>query len=155
VATVLFACTHNAGRSQIAAALFERAAQGRHRALSAGTDPAQHPHPEVVAVLAEVGIDIADRRPQLLDQRLASAAEVLVTMGCGERCPHVPGARRIEWDLPDPKGRPLAEVRALREEIDRLVRGLLEELERESSAKFDSESAKLPTVADDGKPESA
>lgn len=133
MATVLFACTHNAGRSQIAAALFERAAQGRHRALSAGTQPAARPHPEVVEALREVGIDIADRTPRLLDQQLAGQADVLVTMGCGERCPHVPGAQRIEWELPDPRGRPLEEVRALRERIEGLVQELLEQLDREGS----------------------
>ncbi len=111
-------------------ALFELAAAGRHRALSAGTTPAEHPHPEVVEVLRELGIEIADRRPQRLTPELAALADVVVTMGCGDECPYIPGKRYIDWDLPDPSGRPLAEVRATREEISRRVRELLAELDR-------------------------
>jgi arsenate reductase len=129
VATVLFVCLHNAGRSQMSAALFERAAGDRHRALSAGTAPAEHVHPEVVEAMQEVGIDVGDRRPQLLTDELAARADVVVTMGCGDSCPYVPGKRYIDWELPDPKGRPLAEVRAARDEIARRVAVLLAELD--------------------------
>ena len=106
MASVLFVCLHNAGRSQMSQALFERAADGRHTALSAGTTPAEHVHPEVVEVMRELGIDLADRRPQLLTRELAEQADVVVTMGCGDACPYIPGKRYIDWDLPDPKGRP-------------------------------------------------
>src|ERR1700745_2814607 len=119
MATALFVCLHNAGRSQMSAALFERAAGGRHRALSAGTTPAERVHPEVVAVMGEIGIDIADRVPQLLTRELAEQADVVVTMGCGDECPYIPGRRYVDWDLPDPKGRPVEEVRATRDGISR------------------------------------
>lgn len=117
MSTVLFVCLHNAGRSQMSQALFERAANGRHRELSAGTTPAEHVHPAVVEVMRELGIDLADRKPQLLTRELAQEAKVVVTMGCGDQCPLIPGKRYIDWDLADPKGRPLAEVRATRDEI--------------------------------------
>src|ERR671935_1092866 len=117
MATALFVCLHNAGRSQMSAALFERAADGRHRALSAGTTPAERVHPEAVEVMRELGIDLADRVPQLLTRELAEQADVVVTMGCGDECPYIPGKRYIDRDLPDPKGRPVAEVRELRGEI--------------------------------------
>ena len=106
-------------------ALFERAADGRHTALSAGTTPADHVHREVVEVMRELGIDLADRRPQQLTRELAQQADVVVTMGCGDHCPFIPGKRYIDWDLADPKGRPLAEVRATRDEITRRVQQLL------------------------------
>lgn len=122
--TVLFVCLHNAGRSQMSQALFERAAGGRHEALSAGTTPAEHVHPEVVEVMRELGIDLSDRRPQLLTQELAEKADVVVTMGCGDACPYIPGKRYIDWNLTDPSGLPLDEVRAIREDIARRV-GLL------------------------------
>jgi arsenate reductase len=125
MATVLFVCLHNAGRSQMSAALFERAAGGRHRALSAGTTPAEHVHPEVVTVMRERGIDLADRTPRLLSRELAEQSDVVVTMGCGDECPYVPGKRYLDWDLPDPKGRPLDEVRATRDEIARRVEQLV------------------------------
>ena len=128
MATVLFVCLHNAGRSQMSQALFERAANGRHHALSAGTTPTEHVHPEVVEVMRELGIDVADRRPQLLTRELAEQADVIVTMGCGDECPYIPGKRYVEWDLPDPKGRPLDEVRATRDEIGRRVGTLIGEL---------------------------
>jgi arsenate reductase len=130
MATALFVCLHNAGRSQMSAALFEQATAGRHRALSAGSvaDPAGHVHPEVVEVMREVGIDLADVRPLLLTRELAEQADVVVTMGCGDACPFIPGKRYIDWDLPDPKGRPIEEVRATREEIAGRVRQLLDEL---------------------------
>lgn len=125
MATVLFVCLHNAGRSQMSQALFERAANGRHHALSAGTTPAEHVHPEVVEVMRELGIDVADRRPQLLTRELAEQADIVVTMGCGDECPYIPGKRYIEWDLPDPKGRPLDEVRAIRNDIAHCIDSLL------------------------------
>jgi arsenate reductase (thioredoxin) len=130
MASVLFVCLHNAGRSQMSAALLEREAAGRHRALSAGTTPAERVHPEVVEVMLELGIDLSGRRPQPLTRELAERADVVVTMGCGDECPYIPGKRYIDWDLPDPKGRPTAEVRATREEIAQRVRALLEELDR-------------------------
>jgi arsenate reductase len=130
MASVLFVCLHNAGRSQMSQALFERAAAGKHTALSAGTTPAGHVHPEVILVMRELDIDLSDRRPQLLTRELAEQAELVVTMGCGDECPYIPGKRYIDWDLPDPKGRPLAEVRATREEIASRVSDLLVELER-------------------------
>jgi arsenate reductase len=125
MATVLFVCLHNAGRSQMSAALFERAAQGRHQALSAGTTPAEHVHPEVVEVMRELGVDLSDRQPQLLTPALAEQADVVVTMGCGDECPYIPGKRYIEWELPDPKGRPLDEVREIRDDIARRIDSLL------------------------------
>jgi arsenate reductase (thioredoxin) len=129
MATVLFVCLHNAGRSQMSQALFERAAAGKHTALSAGTTPAEHVHPEVIQVMRELDIDLSDRRPRLLTRELAEQADVVVTMGCGDACPCIPGKRYIEWDLPDPKGRPIAEVLATRDEIASRVSDLLAELE--------------------------
>jgi protein-tyrosine-phosphatase len=129
MAHVLFVCLHNAGRSQMSQALFERAASGRHDASSAGTTPVDHVHPEVVTVMRELGVDLADRRPRLLTTELAEQADLIVTMGCGDRCPYVPGKRYIDWDLPDPKGQPLAEVRNLRDEIDTRVGQLALELD--------------------------
>jgi arsenate reductase len=131
VSRVLFVCLHNAGRSQMSAALFERAAAGRHRALSAGTTPAERVHPEVVDVMREIGIDLADRRPRRLERELAEAADVVVTMGCGDECPYIPGKRYLDWDLADPKGRPLDEVRATRDEIAARVDALVVELDGE------------------------
>jgi arsenate reductase len=128
-ATVLFVCLHNAGRSQMSQALFERAAAGRHTALSAGTTPAEHVHPEVVEVMQELDIDLSDRQPQLLTNELAEQADVVVTMGCGDACPYIPGKRYIDWDLPDPKGRPLEQVRAIRDEIEQRVGMLAAELD--------------------------
>jgi len=129
MATVLFVCLHNAGRSQMSQALFERAADGRHTAVSAGTTPAEHVHPEVVEVMRELGIDLAERRPQLLTRELAEGADVVVTMGCGDQCPSIPGKRYINWELDDPKGRPVDEVRATRDEIERRVGELVAELD--------------------------
>ena len=125
-ATVIFACVHNAGRSQMAAAWFERLADpALARGLSAGTQPADRVHPVVVDAMREAGIDLAGARPRRLTPELARAATLLVTMGCGEECPVVPGLQREDWPLPDPKGRELAEVREIRDEIRRLVEGLL------------------------------
>src|SRR3954465_8671607 len=129
MATALFVCLHNAGRSQMSAALFARAAGGRHRALSAGTTPGDRVHPEVVEVMRELGIDLADRTPQRLTTELAEQADVVVTMGCGDECPYIPGKRYLDWDLPDPKGRPVADVRAIRDEIAARVSRLVEELD--------------------------
>jgi arsenate reductase (thioredoxin) len=131
VATALFVCLHNAGRSQMSAALFERAAGGRHRALSAGTTPAERVHPEVVEVMREVGIDVSGRTPVKLTRELAEQADVVVTMGCGDECPYVPGTRYVDWELEDPKGRPVDEVRATRDDIARRVDALLDELDRD------------------------
>jgi arsenate reductase len=128
MATALFVCLHNAGRSQMSAALFERAAAGRHHALSAGTTPADRVHPEVVDVMRELDIDLSGRTPQRLTPELAEQADVVVTMGCGDECPYFPGKRYLDWDLPDPKGRPLDEVRALRDEIAKRVDALAAEL---------------------------
>jgi len=110
-------------------ALFERASGGRHSAASAGTTPGEHVHPEVVEVMSELDIDLGGRRPRLLTRELAEGADVVVTMGCGDACPYVPGKRYIDWDLPDPKGRPIEEVRATRDEIARRVEALVEELD--------------------------
>jgi arsenate reductase len=129
MANVLFVCLHNAGRSQMSRALFERAAAGRHAADSAGTTPGDRVHPEVLDVMRELGIDLSDRTPQRLTDELAEQADVVVTMGCGDSCPFIPGTRYIDWDLPDPKGRPIDEVRATRDEIDRRVHELLAELD--------------------------
>jgi arsenate reductase len=129
MATALFVCLHNAGRSQMSQALFERAAEGRHSALSAGTTPGERVHPEVVEVMRELGIDLADRVPQALTVALAEQADVVVTMGCGDACPYIPGKRYVDWDLPDPKGRPIEEVRATRDEIQRRVSTLVAELD--------------------------
>ena len=128
MSTVLFVCLHNAGRSQMSQALFERAAEGRHEALSAGTTPGDRVHPEVVEAMRELDIDLADRKPRALTRELAEQADVVVTMGCGDACPVIPGKRYVDWDLPDPKGRPLDEVRATRDEIERRVRELADEL---------------------------
>src|SRR5215217_7896876 len=111
-------------------ALFDRAAGGRHRALSAGSeaDPGGRVHPPVVDAMRELGIDLSDRRPQPLTRDLAEQADVVVTMGCGDACPYIPGKRYVDWDLPDPKGRPVDEVRATRDEIVRRVKQLVAEL---------------------------
>jgi arsenate reductase len=126
---VLFVCLHNAGRSQMSAALFERAAEGRHHAESAGTTPGDRVHPEVVDAMNEVGIDLSCKTPQLLTTELAERADVVVTMGCGDACPYIPGKRYLDWNLPDPKGRPIADVRRLRDDIERRVVELALELD--------------------------
>lgn len=129
MANALFVCLHNAGRSQISQALFERAAEGRHSARSAGTTPGERVHPEVVTVMNELGIDLSDRVPKLLDTADAQWADVVVTMGCGDKCPYIPGRRYVDWDLPDPKGQAIEAVRATREEIAVRVVALVEELD--------------------------
>lgn len=131
MAHVLFVCLHNAGRSQMSRALFDAAAAGRHTSDSAGSvaDPDGHVHPEVVEVMGELGIDVSDRRPQPLTRELAQAADLVVTMGCGDSCPYIPGKRYLDWDIPDPKGRPVEAVRATRDEIRRRVEALVAELD--------------------------
>jgi len=124
---VIFACVHNAGRSQMAAAFFNQLAdRARAQAVSAGTEPGLRVHPEVLQVMRETGIDLSDAKPQKLTEELAQGAQLLITMGCGDKCPYVPGLRRDDWPLPDPKGRPLEEVRAVRDDIRQRVLTLLE-----------------------------
>src|ERR687896_2107955 len=129
MAHVLFVCLHNAGRSQMSQAIFERAARGRHTAASAGTTPAERVHPEVVEVMDELGIDLTDRTPRALEREMAEQADVVVTMGCGDECPYIPGKRYIDWDLQDPSGLALEQVRQIRDEIQRRVDGLVAELD--------------------------
>jgi arsenate reductase len=131
MATALFVCLHNAGRSQMSAALFERAAVGRHHALSAGTTPGERVHPEVVEVMRELGIDLVDRKPRLLTRDLAEQADVVVTMGCGDACPYIPGKRYVDWELTDPKGLPVEEVRSIRDDIAARVDRLVAELDQD------------------------
>lgn len=128
MANVLFVCLHNAGRSQMSQALFDRAAGGRHSTNSAGTQPLEQPHPEVVEAMAELGIDLSDRRPKRLTRELAEWADVVVTMGCGDECPYIPGKRYIDWSLQDPQGQPVDVVRRLRDEIARRTAALVAEL---------------------------
>jgi arsenate reductase (thioredoxin) len=130
MAHALFVCLHNAGRSQMSQALFERAAGGRHTASSAGTTPAERVHPEVLEVMDELRIDVSSARPQKLTADLAADADVIVTMGCGDQCPYFPGKRYIDWDLPDPKGQPIPQVRAIRDDVANRVHQLLAELDR-------------------------
>ena len=125
--TVLFACVHNAGRSQMAAAWFNRLADpGKARALSAGTDPGPRVHPEVEAAMREAGVDLSAAPTTKLTPELARQAQLLITMGCGDRCPMVPGLERDDWPLEDPKGQPIARVREIRDEIRARVERLLE-----------------------------
>jgi arsenate reductase (thioredoxin) len=127
---VLFVCVENAGRSQMAQALLERAAGGRHEARSAGTAPAAQVHPEVAEAMAEAGLDVSGRRPRGLERADAEWADLVVTMGCGDACPVIPGVRYVDWELDDPRGRNADEVRAIRDEIARRVELLVLELER-------------------------
>ncbi len=129
MAHALFVCLHNAGRSQMSRALFERAADGRYEAEAAGTQPAERLHPTVVEAMAEIGIDLAGRRPQLLTREMAERADVVVTMGCGDECPYIPGKRYVDWDLEDPAEMSIEEVRGLRDDIARRVDALLVELD--------------------------
>ena len=124
--TVIFACVHTAGRSQMAAAYFTALADpAKARAVSAGTEPGPRVHPEVLAAMAEVGIDLGHAQPQRLTAELAQGAQLLVTMGCGEACPVVPGLERDDWPLPDPKSQPIVRVREIRDEVERRVQALL------------------------------
>ena len=129
MARVLFVCLQNAGRSQMSRALFDRAAGGRHSSESAGTRPADRVHPEVVEVMAEAGADLSGTRPKALTHAAAERADVVVTMGCGDECPYVPGKRYVDWDLPDPNGLDIAAVRAIRDDIEQRVAGLVADLE--------------------------
>jgi arsenate reductase (thioredoxin) len=128
MARVLFVCLHNAGRSQISEALFERAATGQHEVRSAGTEPGERVHAEVVKAMNELGLDLANRTPRKLTTADTEWADVVVTMGCGDECPYIPGKRYVDWELEDPKGRPLEEVRATRDEIERRVTELIDGL---------------------------
>ncbi|HEX3360914.1 MAG TPA: arsenate reductase ArsC [Solirubrobacterales bacterium] len=129
MANALFVCLQNAGRSQMSEALFERAAEGRHRGRSAGTTPAAHVHPEVVTAMRELGIDLSERVPHGLTEDDARWADVVVTMGCGDKCPYIPGRRYVDWDLRDPAGQPIEVVREVRDEIERRVTELVAELD--------------------------
>ena len=129
MARVLFVCVQNAGRSQMAEALFARAVDARHDARSAGTRPAERVHREVVEVMRETGVDLSGRVPRRLGERDAEWADVVVTMGCGDECPYLPGKRYLDWELPDPGGRPVEEVRRIRDEIARRVDDLVAELD--------------------------
>jgi arsenate reductase (thioredoxin) len=125
--TVLFACVHNAGRSQMAAAWFNALADlSKARATSAGTDPGPRVHPEVITAMREVGVDLVDASTARLTPELAQQAQFLVTMGCGDECPHVPGAKRDDWPLEDPKGKPIERVREIRDEIRGRVQALID-----------------------------
>jgi arsenate reductase (thioredoxin) len=130
MAHVLFVCLHNAGRSQMSKALFDRAADGRHSSESAGSraDPNGNVHPAVVEVMRELDIDLTGRKPQRLTRDLAERADIVVTMGCGDECPYLPGKRYLDWDLPDPKDLPLDEVRGVRDDIAQRVEDLVKEL---------------------------
>jgi len=121
MAKVLFVCKQNAGRSQMSDALFQRAANGRHQSRSAGTRPAEHVHPVVADAMREIGIDISGNRPQKLTDDLAQWADVVVTMGCGDECPYIPGKKYIDWDLTDPADKTIDEVREIRGDIERRV----------------------------------
>ncbi len=128
VPEILFVCVHNAGRSQMAAALLDRAAEGRVHVRSAGSTPANEIHAGVREVMAEIGVDMAQEFPKPLTDEVVRAADVVITMGCGDACPVYPGKKYLDWELEDPANRPMGEVRPIRDEIDRRVRGLLEEL---------------------------
>jgi arsenate reductase len=124
---VIFACVHNAGRSQMAAAFFNHLANSQKaQAISAGTEPGERVHPEVQTVMLEVGIDLSGAKPQKLTEELAKDAQLLITMGCGDKCPYVPGLRRDDWPLRDPKGLSAEEVRAIRDEVKHRVQELIE-----------------------------
>ena len=126
---VLFVCVQNAGRSQMAEALLRRAAGPEHEARSAGSAPAAHVHPEVVEAMRELGVDLAGRSPHRLDRADAEWADVVVTMGCGDACPVIPGKRYLDWELDDPSGKGLADTRAIRDEIAARIAALLVELD--------------------------
>ncbi|MBN8870754.1 MAG: arsenate reductase ArsC [Solirubrobacterales bacterium] len=132
---VLFVCLRNAGRSQISRALFDRrVADGRHKARSAGTTPADAVHPEVVEAMAEVEIDLSHQRPTQLTRDLAEWADIVVTMGCGDACPYVPGKRYIDWQLDDPADQPLGAVRLVRDEIERRIDKLVDDLDQNAES---------------------
>ena len=123
---IIFACVHNAGRSQMAAGFFNQLADhSKAEAISAGTEPGLRVHPEVLSAMLEVGIDLSDAKPQKLTQELAEGASILIMMGCGDKCPYVPGLRRDDWPLRDPKGLPAEDVRSIRDEVEALVMTLI------------------------------
>jgi protein-tyrosine-phosphatase len=130
MSTVLFICRQNAGRSQMSQALFQQAAHGRHQALSAGTTPAEHIHPEVIEVMRELQVDLSGRRPTALTRELTERADLVITMGCGDQCPVIPGKRYLDWDLQDPAGQPTTTVRAIRDQIDNRIRDLVQQLDQ-------------------------
>jgi arsenate reductase (thioredoxin) len=138
---VLFVCVHNAGRSQMAAALLDRHAAGRVRVRSAGSEPADRLNPAVVHAMAEIGIDLTAERPKLLREEVVRDADVVITMGCGDACPVFPGIQYEDWELSDPSGRSLTEVRVIRDEIDRRVRRLLEALTGQAASAARSEAS--------------
>jgi arsenate reductase len=124
---VIFACVHNAGRSQMAAAFFNHLADpSKAQAISAGTEPGLRVHPEVLVMMQDIGIDLSNAKPQKLTEELARDAQLLITMGCGDKCPYVPGLRRDDWPLRDPKGLPASEVRAIRDDVKARVQNLIE-----------------------------
>ena len=131
---VLFVCLHNAGRSQMSKALFDRAAHGRHESESAGTEPGERVHPEVVEAMRELGIDLSANTPHKLTREMAERADVVVTMGCGDVCPVLPGKSYVDWGLEDPAGKSLERVREIRDEIERRVSGLARELDSTRTA---------------------
>jgi arsenate reductase len=135
---VLFVCLHNAGRSQMSQALFERLAGDHHQARSAGTEPAERVHSSVVTVMREEGIDVSRRVPRRLTNNLAQWADVVITMGCGDACPVIPGKRYIDWDLRDPKDLPLDEVRAVRDDIEHRVTDLVKDLDQGGDSRLNS-----------------
>jgi arsenate reductase len=125
--TVVFACVHNAGRSQMAAAFFNALADpGKARAISAGTNPGERIHPEVVTAMQERGLDLSAARPQKLTAEIARGAYMLITMGCGDECPVVPGVKRVDWPIEDPKGKPVEQVRTIRDDVRTRVQGLID-----------------------------
>ena len=130
---VLFVCVRNAGRSQMAEALLRLAAGGAHDARSAGSAPAEYVHPEVVAAMQELGVDLSDRKPHRLERADAEWADVVATMGCGDACPYIPGKRYIDWELDDPAGKSLAETRAIRDDIAARIEALLSDLNGKAS----------------------
>jgi arsenate reductase (thioredoxin) len=138
---VLFVCVHNAGRSQMAAALLEQHAAGRVRVRSAGSEPADRLNPAVVKAMAEIGVDISAERPKLLRDEVVRDVDVVITMGCGDACPVFPGIRYEDWELTNPAGKSLEEVRAIREEIDRRVLSLLEDLTGQPASTDRSEAS--------------
>ncbi|HKB18639.1 MAG TPA: arsenate reductase ArsC [Candidatus Dormibacteraeota bacterium] len=129
MARVLFVCLHNAGRSQMSQALFERAAGGRHETQSAGTEPGERVHPNVVSAMREEGIDLSRRVPRVLTDELARWADVVITMGCGDACPVIPGKTYVDWDLRDPKDLTLDDVRAIRNDIESRIENLVKDLD--------------------------
>ena len=129
---VLFVCLHNAGRSQMSQALFEMAVDGKHEARSAGTEPAAHVHPVVVTAMREVDVELSDRVPRVLTNELAQWADVVVTMGCGDACPVIPGKRYIDWELQDPRDLSIEEVREIRDDIKQRVRHLVGSRDRKT-----------------------